>query len=334
MAAKDPSGSAQPTHVDGNGNLLAATIGVAYVSTPTGVTCATTTGTLAAATYYYRVTATTAGGETVPSTEVSFAAGATTGVAITWPQVAGATGYKVYGRSTGAELLMATITNGTTLTWTDAGSVTPSGAMPTVNTATGGAALDTTLAAMSAKLPAALGAALSAASLPVVLATDGVTIGATNEAIPATDATASGLNGGLKRIAARLTSIIALLPAALGAGGGLKVDGSGTALPVSGTVTANAGIGTLTDRSGTITAGGTAQTLAAANTARKYLLIQNLHATEVLWVNFTTAAVANQPSLQLAAAGGSLVMESSYVSTELVSVIAATTGHAFSAKEG
>lgn len=34
---------------------------------------------------------------------------------------------------------------------------------------------------------------------------------------------------------------IALLPAALGAGGGLKVDGSGTALPVSGTVTANIG---------------------------------------------------------------------------------------------
>lgn len=35
-----------------------------------------------------------------------------------------------------------------------------------------------------------------------------------------------------------------LVPAALGAGGGLKVDGSGTALPVSGTVTANAGTGT------------------------------------------------------------------------------------------
>jgi hypothetical protein len=36
----------------------------------------------------------------------------------------------------------------------------------------------------------------------------------------------------------RLQKLIALLPTALGAGGGLKVDGSGTALPVSGTVTA------------------------------------------------------------------------------------------------
>jgi hypothetical protein len=82
------------------------------------------------------------------------------------------------------------------------------------------------------------GQALSAASLPVVLATDGVTIGATNEAVPATDTTASGLNGGLKRIAARLTSLIALLPAALGGGGGLKVEGlGGSGTPAGGVMT-------------------------------------------------------------------------------------------------
>src|SRR6185295_5474876 len=61
-------------------------------------------------------------------------------------------------------------------------------------------------------------------------------IGATNETAPVSDTATSGLNGRLQRIAQRLTSIIALLPTALGAGGGLKVDGSGTALPVSGTV--------------------------------------------------------------------------------------------------
>lgn len=48
----------------------------------------------------------------------------------------------------------------------------------------------------------------------------------------------------------RLKKLVSLfaggLPAALGVGGGLKVDGSGTALPVSGTVTANAGTGTFT----------------------------------------------------------------------------------------
>jgi len=57
--------------------------------------------------------------------------------------------------------------------------------------------------------------------------------GALTETAPGTDTASSGLNGRLQRIAQRLTSLIALLPAALGAGGGLKVDGSGTALPVS-----------------------------------------------------------------------------------------------------
>jgi hypothetical protein len=63
-------------------------------------------------------------------------------------------------------------------------------------------------------------------------------VGATNETAASTDTATAGLNGRLQRIAQRLSSLIALLPGALGAGGGLKVDGSGTALPVSGTVTA------------------------------------------------------------------------------------------------
>lgn len=90
--------------------------------------------------------------------------------------------------------------------------------------------------------------------------------------------------------------------------------------------------GTLTDRSGTITAGDTAQTLAAANATRKYLLIQNVSDT-AMWINFTTTAVKDSPSLLLEPNGGSLVMESGFVSTELVSIICATTGKKFSAKE-
>lgn len=66
----------------------------------------------------------------------------------------------------------------------------------------------------------------------------GSLLGVSTETAPASDTAASGLNGRLQRIAQRITSLIALLPAALGAGGGLKVDGSGTALPVSGTVAA------------------------------------------------------------------------------------------------
>lgn len=58
-------------------------------------------------------------------------------------------------------------------------------------------------------------------------------VGSLTETAPTTDTASSGLNGRLQRIAQRITSLIALLPTALGAGGGLKVDGSGTALPVS-----------------------------------------------------------------------------------------------------
>jgi hypothetical protein len=69
-------------------------------------------------------------------------------------------------------------------------------------------------------------------------------IGAVNETAPANDTASSGLNGRLQRIAQNITafatSLLAKFPAALGAGGGIKVDGSGTALPVSGTVSVNA----------------------------------------------------------------------------------------------
>jgi hypothetical protein len=92
------------------------------------------------------------------------------------------------------------------------------------------------------------------------------------------------------------------------------------------------GTGTVTDRSGTITSGGAAQTLAASNTARKYLIVVNV-SQENLWINFTTTAVQNQPSIPILP-NGSFVMESGYVSTELISIIGTTTGSAFTAKEG
>ncbi len=119
------------------------------------------------------------------------------------------------------------------------------------------------VASIDTKTPA-LGQALAAASVPVVLTAAQLTtltppaaitgfatettlagvltttdfdskVGALTETAPATDTASSGLNGRLQRVAQRLTSLIALLPAALGAGGGLKIDGSGTALPVSAT---------------------------------------------------------------------------------------------------
>ncbi len=96
---------------------------------PTNATFVATTGALANATYYYRVTVLSKVGETLPSTETSLAI-TTGGVTVKWGAVTGATGYKIYGRSTGAELLMATVGAGV-LSWIDDGSITPAGALPT-----------------------------------------------------------------------------------------------------------------------------------------------------------------------------------------------------------
>jgi hypothetical protein len=106
-------------------------------------TTAATGGTLVPGTYYYRVSATNALGQTLASTETSkvVPAGTNTNtVTVVWGVVMGATGYKVYGRTTGAELLMATVTSGNTLLWLDDGSVAPAGALPTANS-TGGVAI-------------------------------------------------------------------------------------------------------------------------------------------------------------------------------------------------
>jgi len=57
------------------------------------------------------------------------------------------------------------------------------------------------------------------------------------------------------------------------------------------------------------------------------------NSTDVLWINFTSAAVAGQPSIQIQPNGGSYLMSGNAVSTEAVSIIGATTGDSFTAKQ-
>jgi hypothetical protein len=114
---------------------------------------------------------------------------------------------------------------------------------------------------------------------------------------------------------------------------------SGGTVAISGSITAQ---GTFTDRSGVIAAGAVAQQIAAANTARHYFMIQNpsaialaaagISSTESLWVNFGAASVEGQPSIELPPGNG-FIMETGFINTGLISVIAATTGHPFTAKE-
>ena len=131
IGGESTGGLAVPLAVDPGGGELRGV----YAQAPINLSFTSTTGTLTAATYYYRVTATTSSGETTPCAEASFALAATGGIVLSWQQSPGATGYKVYGRTTGAELLIASVTPGTLTTYTDSGSISPSGAMPTTNTA-------------------------------------------------------------------------------------------------------------------------------------------------------------------------------------------------------
>lgn len=78
----------------------------------------------------YTDTGTAVSAGAVPATNTT--ATTTNTITVNWGAVTGATGYKVYGRVGGSELLIATV--GAVTTYTDTGSVTPAGALPTANT--------------------------------------------------------------------------------------------------------------------------------------------------------------------------------------------------------
>ncbi len=104
---------------------------------------------------------------------------------------------------------------------------------------------------------------------------------------------------------------------------------------VVGTVIAAPQAGVYVDRSGAVALGGTSQNLCAANGNRKRLFVQNPpSATESLFINFTAAAssAGGTSSIELVA-GASFDSGQGPISTELVTITAATTAHAFTAKE-
>ena len=105
------------------------------VGAPTGVSVstATTGGSLAASTAYeYQVTAVYPWGESAPSAPVSVTTGSSTSTnenTISWTVPTGALSVNVYGRVSGSIAKIANVAAGTT-SYTDTGSVTPSGAPP------------------------------------------------------------------------------------------------------------------------------------------------------------------------------------------------------------
>jgi peptidoglycan/xylan/chitin deacetylase (PgdA/CDA1 family) len=121
---------------DGDQKLISVQDPVVPRPALTSAVGSTSGGALPEATYFYRLTATSASGETTPSGEVSVATWGSSGsVTLSWSTATGATGYRIY-RSTaaGAERLLASVGNVTT--YSDTGSATPgSMAPPTSNTA-------------------------------------------------------------------------------------------------------------------------------------------------------------------------------------------------------
>ena len=104
----------------------------ATITTPVNTSFTAGAGYLVAGTYFYRVSAVTPSGETLASSETSLVLSVTGGVNVNWGAVTGATGYKIYGRATGAELYIATV--GTVTTYLDNGTITPAGSLPATNT--------------------------------------------------------------------------------------------------------------------------------------------------------------------------------------------------------
>ena len=120
--------------------IASATWAVESITPPLQLSITTSNigGTLAAAAYYWVVTAIDKSGETTPSNEVSYTWAQSQGSAVlSWTPLPTATGYKVYrGSTTGGEsVLVTTLTNGAINTYTDTGSAGTAGKPPTSNTA-------------------------------------------------------------------------------------------------------------------------------------------------------------------------------------------------------
>lgn len=92
---------------------------LAAPATPTAV-AAVGSGTLAAAAYHYKISATNDSGESLPSIDATVTTVSVGGVTVGWAPVTGATGYNIYGRLVGVYKLIAQV--GLVVTWLDDGS--------------------------------------------------------------------------------------------------------------------------------------------------------------------------------------------------------------------
>lgn len=152
------------------------------------------------------------------------------------------------------------------------------------------------LTSLIALVPAALGSAAAAASLAVTQSTEDVArAGIITETAPATDTASSGLNGRLQRIAQRLTSLIALVPAALGrlaAAASLSVTVSTEDKAVLDAISAPF-VPTATATLTALASSTASAQLLASTAGRRGLILYNTDANAVLIKYGTTAAATS-----------------------------------------
>ena len=119
-------------------NATAGSFTLSYKSSPVPqspvATATTGSGTLAAGTYYYKVTAIMPDGETLPSVEVSATLASAGKIALSWQAVTGALSYKVYrGPLSNGETVYFSVSNATS--FVDDGSASTGTSAPASNTA-------------------------------------------------------------------------------------------------------------------------------------------------------------------------------------------------------
>lgn len=123
------------------GDNIAVQIDSENISVPDNITATTTTlgGSLLSATYEYMISAVGRAGETLASAPVTVIIGAATTtntVTLTWDAVAGAIGYKIYGRAPGTSFFLDQV-GGATLMYTDYGVITPNASLLPITTLAG-----------------------------------------------------------------------------------------------------------------------------------------------------------------------------------------------------
>ena len=163
-----------------------------------------------------------------------------------------------------------------------------------------------------------------------------VTLGTLNASIDLTPVTAD--TGAIETDTASMEANLASLTTDIANGVTINqpvavTDNNGS-LTVDGTVTADSNRGNLTAASTqSITTGGTHQQVFASNASRKFLLVQNLSDTDMyLGIGFNPSNTTPDGIL-LSKSGGGIVFESSYIPTQEIRIVCATTGKRFEALE-